>query len=261
MGFNAKHIAITGAAGAIGGALAKRYRALFPDARLSLLDMNKAACEALADELSGNVQCFECDLTEIDALPSLWQQVSAKLLPVDVLVNSAGVMDVITLEGMDWQHGRKLLDINLTAPLRLMDLALPDMIAQGKGSIINLSSMAGNVPIKGCVYYGAGKAGIGMASEIARMEVKAKGVNILTVYPGPIFSALESHARAQVETGFISRFIPTGQPDAIAKRIIQAFEKDQARVIYPDIYGVANKVANMNFTFGFMSWFSPQPNQ
>ena len=261
MSFTPRHIAITGAAGAIGGDLAKRFRSLFPDAHFSLLDLNAGSLKALANELGGSVTCFDCDLTQIDQLPELWQQITKSQTSVDLLINSAGVMDVITLNGTPWPKGQELLDINLTAPMRLMDLALPQMLSKNQGCIINLSSMAGNVPIQGCSYYGAAKAGIGMASEIVRMEVEEQGVNVITVYPGPIFSGLEARARAQVERSFITRFIPTGQPDAIGKRIVRAFQKKQHRVIYPDVYGVANKLANMNVTFNFIHRFGPQPNQ
>ena len=94
-----------------------------------------------------------------------------------------------------------------------------------------------------------------------KMDLKKENVNVVTVYPGPIYSGLESHARSQVKRGPVSRFIPTGKPDVLADRIYRAFRTGGARVIYPDIYSLAKQVANLNLTNKAMDFFSPQPNQ
>lgn len=256
---NPRHILITGAAGAIGGKLADQFRRHHPDATLTLVDLNKEALQKVADQYQANAET--CDLTDIDALPQWWQAMTDRHGPVDVLVNCAGIMDIMTLAGTGWERGKRLIDINFTAPMRLMDLALPTMIEQQVGCVINVASMAGRVPIRGCSYYGGAKAGIGLASEIARLDLKKDNVNVITVYPGPIYSGLETHARGQVKQGPISRYIPTGKPDVLAERIYRAFRKNSARVIYPDIYSLAKQVANLNLTNKAMDFFSPQPNQ
>ena len=80
---------------------------------------------------------------------------------------------------------------------------------------------------------------------------------MLTVYPGPIFSGLEAHARSQVEQGFVSKLIPTGQAQDIAQEIVNSFSAKKVRVIYPKAYAVAhyfNAVSQW-----FVSAFSPKP--
>ena len=253
------HILITGGAGAIGGQLAGQFRRHHPDARITLVDLNAEALEHAAN--THDAQAEVCDLTAIDALPAWWQSLVDRRGPVDVLINCAGIMDIISITGTGWEQGKRLLDINFTAPMRLMDLALPTMVEARNGCVINVASMAGRVPIRGCSYYGGAKAGIGLASEIARLDLKKQGVNVITVYPGPIHSGLESHARSQVKKGPVSRYIPTGKPEVLAERIYRTFRKGSARVIYPDIYALAKQVANLNLTNRAMDFFSPQPNQ
>lgn len=234
---NVKHVLVTGAAGAIGGALARQMRAAWPEARLALLDVDERALEGLAREL-GNASVHVADLRDIDALPAVIERVTAAG-PLDGLVNCAGIMRVQQIGTWKWEDASDLMKIDLLAPLRLQDLVVRDMIDMRRGVIVNVASMAGKVPLKGCAYYGASKAGLAMASEIARADLAVHGVRVITVYPGPVKSALEQGARdAYGGGGLFGRFAPTGDPEELARRIMIAIEKDEPRVIYPRLYNV-----------------------
>lgn len=232
------HILITGAAGAIGGALIDQFARRYPNAQFTLVDVNesvlKAKCAALGHRAS-----YACwDLFQPDSLGQHWAELDADAGPVDLLVNCAGIMDIKTFAGTGWDLGWKLLAVNMVSPMRLADLALQTMPAGG--TIINVASMAGRVPIAGCAYYGGAKSGMAQASEIMHSELAERDINVVTVYPGPIYSGLESHARSQVKTGTVSKLIPTGQPEGIAECIAIAVEQRQPRVIYPKVYNVAH---------------------
>jgi short-subunit dehydrogenase len=241
------HILITGAAGAIGGALARRMRDAWPAARLALLDRDATSMRELAAEL-GNASVHGVDLRDIDALPGVVVGIErAAELPLDGLVNCAGVMKVQQLQTWKWDEARDLVAIDLLAPLRLQDLLARGMTERGNGVIINVASMAGKVPLKGCTYYGASKAGLAMASEIARADLAPFGVRVVTVYPGPVKSALEQGARdAYGGGGRLGRFAPTGDPDELARRIMKALADDEPRVIYPRLYSVGWSATNLS---------------
>jgi short-subunit dehydrogenase len=238
------HVLVTGAAGAIGGALARAMRTAWPEARLALLDRDAGAMTALANEL-GAATTHAIDLRDLEALPALVDQLDAGA-PLDGLVNCAGIMRVQHVASWKWEHAQDLMAIDLLAPLRLQDLVAHRMVERGHGVIVNVASMAGKVPLKGCTYYGASKAGLAMASEIARAELAPHGIRVVTVYPGPVRSPLEAGARADWGGGgLFGRFAPLGEPVALARKIMAAIEKDEPRVIYPRLYNVGWSATNL----------------
>jgi short-subunit dehydrogenase len=302
------HVLITGAAGAIGSAIARQMRATWPETRLALLDRDAASMTALANEI-GNATTHGVDLRDLSALPATIARIEGRELtsrdsatrdsatrdsatrdsatrdsatrdsatrdsatrdaardsardsathvaaggiPLDGLVNCAGVMWVRHVGSWDWNDAEALLAIDFLAPLRLQDLVVHSMLERGaRGVIVNLSSMAGRVPLKGCAYYGASKAGLAMASEIARAELAPHGIRVVTVYPGPVKSNLEQGARdAFGGGGMFGRYAPVGDPDELARLIGRAIESDEARVIYPRLYRVGWSATNA------ASWFS-----
>lgn len=243
------HVAITGAAGAIGGALARAMRAAWSGCELALVDRDEAALVALAREL-GAATIHIADLRDVDALPALVTTIEQNG-PLDGLVNCAGVMKVQHVSTWRWTDAQDLLTIDLLAPLRLQDLVVRGMVERGRGLVINVASMAGRVPLRGAAYYGASKAGLAMASEIARADLAPHGVRVVTVYPGPVKSALEAGARADYGGGgLFARFAPTGDPRELARRIMSAVAADQPRVIYPRLYQAGWAATNL------ASWFA-----
>ena len=239
------HVAITGAAGAIGSALARAMRRAWPSCELALVDRDAVGLASLAAEV-GPATVHTADLRDLDALPGLVGAIE-EAGPLDGLVNCAGVMRVQQLATWRWQDAWDLLALDLLAPLRLQDLVARAMAARGTGTIVNIASMAGRVPLRGCAYYGAAKAGLGMASEIARADLAKHGVRVVTVYPGPVRSALEQGARdAYGGGGLMGRLAPTGDASVLAARILTAIERDEPRVIYPKLYGLGWVAPNLS---------------
>lgn len=245
----ARHVLVTGAAGAIGGALAELLATECPRARMTLVDKKPIPTK--------NGDAVVWDLSKPETLEAQWQDV-AKDEPVDVLVNCAGFMELVSFAGTSWELGRALLDVDLVAPLRLMSLAVPSMKGRGRGAVVNVASLAGLVPLRGSSYYGAAKAGLAMASEIAHLELRTSGVDVVTVYPGPVASELERRARAQVPATFVSRAIPTGDARGLAASIVRAVQKRSARVIYPPVYQPAAEM--LSIARRVTARFSPAPH-
>jgi short-subunit dehydrogenase len=235
------HALVTGAAGAIGGAIAAELRGRDAGARLSLVDLDEAGARARAGGLGGDAAAFGWDLSEPAAIDAHLARLRAERGEVDLLVNCAGLMEVRSLAATPWALAERLLRVDLESPLKLMAALVPGMVERGDGAVVNVASMAGVTPLRGCAYYGAAKAGLAMASEVAHLELGPRGVRVVTVYPGPVRSALESRARSQYVDSVWSRYVPAGDPEELARRIVGACERGAPRVVFPGFYDLASR--------------------
>jgi len=247
------HILITGAANGIGKALTQVFieNLKSENISLTLVDIDEDELNTWNDAPI-SVQCLIQDLSLVDEVDSLLELATKDFGPIDLLINNAGVMDVKSMGSFEWAKAWKLLNIDLITPLKLIHSVLPSMQKRRSGSIINISSMAGVVPLRGCSFYGAAKAGLAMASECLRMESSQNGTQILTVYPGPVRTKLERGARQGFGESWIYDLLPSGETTVIAQRIFDAWEKGEPRMIYPSAYrwgfmlsGAARKLSNL----------------
>jgi short-subunit dehydrogenase len=225
----------------------------------------------LASELGDRGQSLPWDLSQPATLPALWEQATRRFGGVDLLVNCAGFMEIRSFAATPWELGDRLLQVDLVSPLRLMNLAVQGLRAAPRradradaaptagpcGWIVNISSMAGRVPLRGCSYYGAAKSGLALASQIAGLELRPRGIHVLTVLPGPVYSGLESRARAQVEPGLVSRHVPTGDPRVLAEKIERALRCRRARLVYPTIYALGDRLPGL--ASALAAALSPEP--
>ena len=252
----ARHVMVTGAAGAIGGALAGALAAQAKRARLTLVDRDERGVHAVASRLGEAARAVLWDLAIPEELGASYAA-ATEGCPVDVLVNCAGIMELRSFAGTPWALGSRLLNVDLVSPARLMGLAVPGMRARGAGVVINVASLAAVLPIRGASFYGAAKAGIAAMSEIAHLELAPEGVHVMTVYPGPVSSGLERHARAQVRSTRVARWLPVGDAERLAARIVRAVRSREARVVFPSVYVAAARTLGLaRFVTG--RW-SPEP--
>ena len=184
---------ITGATSGIGLAfartLARRGHALVLVARdLERLDL-------VAVELRGHrveVEVISADLADRSQLAAGEDYIRAH--PVEILVNNAGFGVLQRFSTGDLEAEQQMLDVLVTAVMRLTHAALPGMIARGSGAVLNVSSVAGW--ITGGTY-SAAKAWVTVFSESLAVELAGTGVHVTAVCPG--FTHTEFHQRASME--------------------------------------------------------------
>lgn len=251
------HVLITGAADGIGKALAHEF-AKAKNTCLSLVDINGDGLAAVAVALSSETQYITANLGDPKAVEGLLSEAENGFGPVDVLINNAGIMRVGRMHQMDIKTADLMLQLDLLTPLRLTHYALTSMLERKQGVVVNVASMAGITVTPGCAYYGAVKAGLGHATESLKIELKDTGVSAISVYPGPVETALEKGARAEIEESFATKVLPVGKPATLAKLIRKAVERGESdKIIYPAAYGIAAEIPGL-INRG-LSRISPQP--
>lgn len=238
------HVLITGASSGLGEAMARAWAA--EGACLTVAARREGRLQELAAELD-EVEVFvrPTDLSELEQCGQLIDEAREVLGPIDVLVNNAGIQYVEPTAGVSPERGELLFTVDLLAPMRLIHHVLPEMLERGEGCIVNIASMAGLIHTPGMCHYNAAKAGLAAASESLRAEIADKGPHVLTVYPGPVASEMESAAReAYAEAGAVDN-LPTGSPEGLAEAVLSGVRKRKERVIYPKVYAIGRTARNM----------------
>jgi NADP-dependent 3-hydroxy acid dehydrogenase YdfG len=180
-----KVIIVTGAAGGFGRLVSEKTAAL--GGKLVCADLDSEQLEAVTATIVGAGGVAEgvvADVTQFDQMAALAQRAMQRFGRIDVLVNNAGIMPLAFYA--DHAQARaawnRCIDINIKGVLNGI-LAVHDvMIAQGRGHIVNLSSIYGNFPVVGAGVYGATKAAVNFLSESLRMESQGK-IKVTIVKP------------------------------------------------------------------------------
>jgi NADP-dependent 3-hydroxy acid dehydrogenase YdfG len=180
MEINGAVILVTGASSGIGAATARA--ASRAGARLVLAARREDRIRQLADEL-GDAVHIRCDVTDRDQVDAAVTAATEAFGRIDVLVNNAGQGLQATIDEIDPDEFRALLDLNVVAPLRTMAAVLPIMRKQGTGSIVNVSSGIAFSTLPGSGAYSSSKAALAKLSAIARAELAGTGITVSTMYP------------------------------------------------------------------------------
>jgi short-subunit dehydrogenase len=230
------HVAVTGASAGIGEALVRAWAAR--GASVSLVARREERLRQIAEEIGGKTFVAAADLANPERATDWMAPAEAALGPIDVLVNNAGVQHIEPTAEADVDGGEVLLRLNVFTPMRLTRAVLPGMIARGRGTIVDVASMAALTPMPGMYYYNAAKGGLATASEGLRGELHGTGVHVVTVYPGPVDTDMGRAGYAKYEPTLALRMTPQGDAAGLARLVLRAVERRRPRVIYPRIYAV-----------------------
>jgi NADP-dependent 3-hydroxy acid dehydrogenase YdfG len=181
---------ITGASSGIGAATA---RALAADGhRVALLARRVDRIQALADELGDGAIAIGADVTDRDALVAAAQRVHGELGGADVLVNNAGVMLLGPFGPEQRADYRQMIEVNLLGAITTTEGFLDQLRANGRGDLINISSVAGRTARPTNGVYAATKWGINGWSESLRQELQPD-VRVTVIEPGAVGTELTDH--------------------------------------------------------------------
>ena len=225
-----KRALVTGASGGIGAAIARTLHAA--GATVGLSGTREEPLNALAADLGDRAFVLPCNLADPLAVEALPKAAIAALGGIDILVNNAGITRDQLFMRMSDEDWASVIDVNLTATMRLCRAVMRPMMKARWGRIVNISSIVGATGNPGQVNYAASKAGmIGLTKSIAA-EVASRGITANAVAPGfiatPMTDKLNDDQKARINTQ-----IPAGRmgtPEEIAAAVLYLASPEAAYV-------------------------------
>jgi len=243
---------ITGASSGLGHALGSAV--LQHGHRAVLTARNTDSIETLASGYPAAALVEALDVTKPAQIADVVRKAEAHFGSIDILVNNAGVGYLAAVEEGDDDGIRWQFDTNFFGAAALIRAVLPIMRKRERGTIVNISSMAGFVSHAGMGYYAASKFALEGLTEALWQEVEPLGLNVLLVEPGGFRTGIVQRNRFSEQipayagtSGAFRNFVQTapdavflGDPARAAKALIEAVESDRRsrRVIFgSDAYG------------------------
>jgi NAD(P)-dependent dehydrogenase (short-subunit alcohol dehydrogenase family) len=220
---------VTGAASGIGRATARALAA--EGARVGIADVDEAGGERVAAgirEAGGDAFFRRTDVRSLADLEAVVTEAADPRGRLDILVNNAAVAVPGSAGEMAEPDWLRVVDVNLSGVWRGMRAAIPRMLAQGGGSIVNLSSVQAHVGFVGWAGYAAAKGGIDALTRQAAVEYAPAGIRVNAVVPGTIMTEMNEAIMAAspdpdaVMAGWVTMHPMgrVGRPEEVAAAIV-----------------------------------------
>lgn len=180
---------VTGGAKGIGASICRALATNGYNIAINFNSSEISAKELLAElSLVTGAEIFKADVSSSAEVDQMFSQIESRFGGVDVLVNNAGVAEQVLFTDITDSQWQKMIGVNLTGAFNCCRRALPYMINEKNGSIINIASMWGEVGASMEVHYSASKAGlIGLTKALAK-EVGLSGIRVNAVSPGVVLT-------------------------------------------------------------------------
>lgn len=214
---------VTGAAGGLGGAIARR---LFDDGlRVALVDLDGTAAEAEAAKLSADAsraRGFACDVADREQVEAALRAIVEAFGEPYALVNCAGIgtmAPILEITPEDWS---RVIGINLNGTFWFSQAVGRRLVAAGRGRIVNIASISGERAGFGRAAYGTSKAGVIHLTRQFALELAPFGINVNAVAPGPVDTELTRRAYTPEMRASYDELIPQrrfGQPEEMAAAV------------------------------------------
>ena len=220
---------ITGASSGIGKAIAQQLAE--KGVKLVLLARRKNRLQALCESLKAKTSChiIACDINEHQQLEEMLQQRPAEFADIDILVNNAGLaLGIAVANQASWEDWQLMIQTNCLSLAKLSHLLLPQMVANNRGHIINVGSVAGSYAYTGGNVYGASKAFVKQFSHNLKVDLLGTHVKVTNIEPGMVgdaeFSLVRFKGDAEKAKAVYDKTTPL-IPEDIAANVVWALSQ------------------------------------
>lgn len=237
MSFEGKVVIITGASSGIGAQTAKDFAKL--SAKVVIVGRNAENLKLIADECGSTdkVLFIQADMNNEDDVKKIIDETIKKFNQIDVLVNSAGIIEVGTIENTSMEQYDRVMNTNMRSIYHISMLAVPHLI-KTQGNIINVSSVNGIRSFAGVLSYNISKAAVDQFTRCTALELAPKNVRVNSVNPGVIITNI--HKRGGMNDEAYEAFLersktthPLGRPGTVneVSEVITFLASDKASFI------------------------------
>jgi short-subunit dehydrogenase len=239
MGSNAaelsgKVVVITGASMGIGEAIARIFAGC--GASVVLLSRDAERAEAARARIGNTERTLglACDVRNREEIDRVVGLTLHHFQHIDIWINNAGHGILDSVANVDMAACRETFETNFFGALEAMQAVIPVMKQQGSGTIINISSVAGHVPLPFHAIYSATKFAMNAIGKGARVELKSSGVNVLTVCPGYVrtefgVNAIKGKEQKQVRPTQVRGITA----ERVARAVFRGYVKKKREVVVP----------------------------
>jgi len=229
-----KVVVITGASMGIGEAIAKIFADRGANVVLLSRDANRVEAARARIGHAENTMALACDVRHREDIDRALGLTLHHFHRADVWINNAGHGLLDSVAQMDMSSCREMFETNLFGAISAMQAVIPVMRQQGGGTIINISSVAGHIPLPFHAGYSATKFALNAIGKAARVELKRDGIHVLTVCPGYVQTQFSRNVVLGNEQKKVRPNSVRGiTADRVARATLQGYLKQKREVIVP----------------------------
>jgi short-subunit dehydrogenase len=199
---------------------------------VAAIDIDAVSLAKLPNQQSAPLIGFACDVSDAGAVAATHARVCEQLGPPRLLINAAGIAAGGALTSSMASLARASMQVNYLGTVQWVEAVLPDMLAHGTGTIVNIASLAALVPCHGMGVYAASKAAVAMYTEVLSLEVARRGIRVVCVCPPAVNTPLLVRLLDQgAMPTAIRRFMKPLEPAAVAAAVMRAIKSRRTVVV------------------------------
>jgi len=234
MDLSGKVVVVTGASMGIGEAIARIFVDHGASGVLLSRDVERAEVARGRIGNTNRTLALACDVRNREEIDRVLSLTLHHFDRIDVWVNNAGHGLMDSVEHLDMAACRETFETNFFGTVAGMQAVIPIMKQQGSGTIINISSVAGHIPLPFNAVYSATKFAMNAIGKAARVELKASGIQVLTVCPGYVRTAFGENAMRGREAKTVRPSAVRGiTAERVARATLRGYQKQKREVIVP----------------------------